>query len=412
MLMSPVNPINLSCGQTALYPAALEAMSRQLDTPIYYPPFPDVVISCVQKLQTLMHTDNDVLLITGSAIYGEEAAMNTVLEPADLCVTVNAGVFGQVLTDLVRSVGCRHVEIKVPAGKVVTVEQVKSVLKEHPDAKMLALVHVETTAGTTNPVADIGTMMREEFPTVFYIVDAVSSLGSLPLHVDRWNIDICCSSSQKCLNAPQGIAIVSVSGRIWEAVKSRKSPVPGLCLDLMTWKKWHDSVNREKDSEQVDSSYTEYKCIHGPSGSYVLLNALNASLTEILTEGESRVLDRHDRAGRALRAGVRAMGLGVLADEDYASPCSTCIVMPVDPFDVPRYMQTVQSEYGIATSGGSATAEQSGYAGSRVGLMGFVANIDSVCRLLEAMEQVLPQMGIEIIKGRAIAEAKRLFEAP
>ena len=359
-----------------------------------------------------MHTNNEILLITGSAIYGEEAAMSTVLEPEDLCVTVNTGVFGQVLTDLVKTAGSNNGEINIPPGKVVSVEEIRAALRNQPNAKMLALVHVETTAGTSNPVADIGVMMRREFPDVLLMVDAVSSLGSLPLHVDEWNIDICCSSSQKCLNAPQGIAIVSISERVWKVIEKRTSAIPGLCLDLMTWKKWHQSVRAERDSSQVDSSYTEYKCVHGPSGSYTLLNALRASLEEILREGESDVLKRHESAGKALRAGIRAMGLEVLAAEEDAAPCSTCVVMPGNQFDVQRYMQTVHRDYGIATAGGSAVVEKNGYAGSRVGLMGFVARPDSVFRLLAAMEDVLPDFGINIMRGRAEAAAQTVYHKP
>ncbi len=345
--------LNLSCGQTDIYSSALDAMARHLHAPIYYPPFPDVVISCVGHLQTLMHTTNDILLITGSAIYGEEAAMNTVLEPGDLCITVNAGVFGQVLTDLVRAVGCRAEEIKIPPGQSATTAQIRSALKRCPDAKMLCMAHIETTAGTHHAVAEVGSIIRKEFPSVLFMVDAVSSLGSMPLRVSEWGIDICCSSSQKCLNAPQGIAIASVSPRAWESIEGRKTPIPGLCLDLVTWKKWHGAVRAESETDQVDSSYTEYKCVHGPSGSYVLLNALESSLEQIIAEGEESVLERHLLAGRSLRGGVRAMGLRVLADETNAAPCSTCIVMNDTIFDVQLYMKMVWEEFGIATAGGS-----------------------------------------------------------
>ena len=404
-----MEPLNLSCGQTDIYPPGLEAMSRRLPAPIYYPPFPDVVHTCVSRLRELMHTANEVLLITGSAIYGEEAAMNTVLEPGDLCVTVNAGVFGQVLTDLVRAVGCRVEEIVVRPGRTVTAAQVRSTLERCPEAKMLAMVHIETTAGTMNPVAEVGAMLKSDFPGVLFMVDAVSSLGSVPVRVDDWGIDICCSSSQKCLNAPQGIAIVSVSGRTWERIERRASPIPGLCLDLVTWRRWHAAVRAERESGQVDASDTAYKCVHGPSGSYVLLNALAASLDAIAAEGEERVLARHELAGQAFRDGVRAMGLRVLADEADAAPCSTCVVMSDTEFDVRRYMMTVWEEFGIATAGGSPSAAQYGYAGSRVGLMGFVAEPDSVFRLLAAMEFVLPRMGIPIVTGKAKDTAESVY---
>ena len=414
--------LNLSCGQTDIYPKAREAMHEPLPTPIYYPPFSEMEGACISQLRKLMHTDADVLLVTGSATYGEEAAMNSVLEKDDLCVTVNTGVFGQVLTDVARTVGARVEEIIVPPGRCVKVEQVREALRSHPDAKMLAAVHIETTTGTRNPVDEIGAMIRNEFPQILYMVDAVSSLGSVPLRIDEWGIDICCSSSQKCLNAPQGIAIVSIGQKAWQVIDDRKSAIPGLCLDLVTWRRWHTGVknareaelNRnaevEEETEQVDTSFTAYKAAHGPSGSYVLMKALRASLEEILAEGEDAVLERHAAAGAAFRAGVRAMGLSTLADENAAAPCSTCVVMPGESFDVQGYMRTVWDEYGIATAGGSGVPDQLGYVGSRVGLMGFVANAVSVYALLEAMEAVLPRFGIQVKPGQAIPAAKTVYE--
>ncbi len=118
------------------------------------------------------------------------------------------------------------------------------------------------------------------------------------------------------------------------------------------------------------------------------------------------MIARHAAAGRALRAGVRAMGLRVLADERVAASCSTCVAMPGDTFPTQDYMRTVWREYGIATAGGSQAVGELGYAGSRIGLMGFVANLDSVCAILNAMEQVLPRFGVSVTPGRAVAAAR------
>ena len=429
--MSTAPYLNLSCGQTDLYPAARRALSQPLPDPIYYPPFPEVEGECVALLRRLLHTAGDVLLPVGSATYGEEAAFNTFLERGDRCVTVNTGMFGQVLTDLVRVVGATAAEIKLPPGSAVTVDQARQALRDHPQARMFAVVHLETTAGTLNPVRDIGAMIRAEFPHVLYLVDAVSSLTSESLRVDEWGIDICCSSSQKCINAPQGIAIVAVGARAWKVAEQRSTPIPGLCLDLITWRSWHRGLQQERDGAYggpsataspdtgaaaepaaVDTSITAYKAAHGPSQSYSLLLALQGALREIVREGPERVIARHAAAGRALRAGVRAMGLGVLADESIAASCSTCVVMPGASFPTQEYMRTVWREHGIATAGGSQEVDEMGYAGSRVGLMGFVANLDSVCALLQAMEQVLPRYGVAVQPGCAVAAARAATAAP
>ena len=160
------------------------------------------------------------------------------------------------------------------------------------------------------------------------------------------------------------------------------------------------------EAAAVDTSVTAYKAAHGPSQSYSLLLALQGSLREIVREGPERVIARHAAAGRALRAGVRAMGLEVLADESIAASCATCVVMPGASFPTHEYMRTVWREHGIATAGGSQEVGEMGYAGSRVGLMGFVANLDSVCALLLAMERVLPRYGVPVQPGCAVAAAR------
>ena len=412
--------LNLSCGQTDIYAQARQTIGEPLPQPIYYPPFAELVEDTMRILRDMLHTDGDVLLPVGTAVYGQEGAFTTLLEPGDLCVTVNTGLFGQNLSDLVGVASGELVEIKVPHGKAVTVEQARETLRAHPDAKLFSVVHLETTTGSLNPVQEIGAMIRSEFPDVIYMVDAVSSLTSEPLRVDDWGIDICCSSSQKCINAPQGVAIVTFSERAWDAVDRRKTRIPGMCLDLYTWKKWQitmeDALAVERGENPVDgggavdTSITEYKVAHGPSQSYTLMQALHGSLQEIEREGLKQVIARHGAAGRALRAGVRAMGLGILADESNAASCANCVVMPGNSFPTQDYMLTMWREHGIATAGGSEHVDEMGYAGSRVGLMGFVANLDSVTALLEAMEQVLPRFDVEVKAGAAVPAARVAYE--
>jgi aspartate aminotransferase-like enzyme len=413
--------LNLSCGQTDIYPQALMEMGRQLQTPIYYPPYWETELACIRNLKQLLHTQNEVLLMVGTATYGEEAAMNSILEAGDELITVNTGVFGQVLTDLARVVGGKPTEIVKPAGQSVSVDEVRQALKAHPRARMVAVVHVETSRGTMNPIGEIGRMLRAEFPHVLYLIDSVSGLGAAELRLDEWNVDLCCTSSQKAVNAPQGVAIVAVSARAWKAMEARKTPIHGLCLDLITWRRYHSTVQNSLSSwgreaapgAKVDASLTAYKAAHGPSPSYVLTKALKAATDEILEEGEEAVLRRHRLASKALRAGVRAMGLGVLASESNAAPDATCITIPSEPFDVRRYMSIMWEEHGIATAGGSGSVQEQGYSGSRVGLMGFVAAPESVYALLAAMEQALTKMGYgQVIKpGKALPAAQAVFAA-
>ena len=405
--------INLSCGQTDIYPQGLAEMGKQLHTPIYYLPYFELEVACIQKLKEILHTKHDVLTLVGTATYGEEAAMLCSLEIGNRALTVNTGVFGQVLTDLVRVVGAIPTEIKLPAGQSVSVDRIREELKKDPSLKMVAVVHVETSRGTINPIKDIGAMLKKEFPEVIFLVDSVSGLAAADLRLDEWGIDICCTSSQKAVNAPQGVAIVAVSPKAWKVMENRKTPIYSLCLDLLYWRRYHngaaEAINTWNESSAIDVSFSEYKSVHGPSQSYVLIKGLNAALDEIMAEGLDNVLRRHKITALALRAGIKAMGLKVLASEDNAAPDATCAVMPGDRFDVKYFMRTMWEKYGIATAGGSPSVEQQGYAGFRVGTMGFIAQPESIYALIGALEQVLPGMGYAIQCGAALPAAQSIF---
>ena len=407
--------INLSCGQTDIFPAGLSEMGKQLHTPIYYLPYFELEVACINKLKQLMHTKNDVLTLVGTATYGEEAAMLCTLEPSDHALTVNTGVFGQVLTDLVRVVGAVATEIKVPAGQSVTPAQIREALLRDPTIKMVGVVHVETSRGTMNPIEAIGHMLKAEFPDVVYLVDSVSGLAAADLRFDEWGIDICCTSSQKAVNAPQGVAIVAVSPKAWQVMENRKTPIYGLCLDLLYWRRYHkgasEAIDTWNENSPIDASFSQYKSVHGPSQSYVLIKGLNAALDEILAEGLDNVLKRHQITARALRTGMRAMGLKILASEENAAPDSTCILLPGTRFDVKYFMRTMWEEFGIATAGGSPSIEQQEYAGFRVGTMGFIAQPETVFALLAAAEQVLTRMGYEVKCGQALPAAQAVFAA-
>jgi aspartate aminotransferase-like enzyme len=390
-------PFNMSCGQTDLHPTCLAALGRQLGTPIYYPPYWALELETISLLQRLMHTENDVLLITGSATYGEEAAILSLVEPGQKVITVNSGVYGQVLTDLVNITGGVPVEIRIEEGKAVTPEQIRNVLLKEPDVVMVAAVHCDTSVGTINPIPEIGAMLAE-FPDVLFVVDAVSALGATQLRVDEWRIDVCCTSPQKCVNGPQGVAIVSVSDKAWHTIEGRSTPINSLCLDLTVWRDYHDGVREAHESGRwTDISYATQKAIHGPSPSYALVAALNAALEAIVDEGEDRVFARHELAARAVREAIRAMGLKVKADESVAAPICTCIEFPRE-VDWTELASTMLEEHGIALA-----------AGFRIGNMGFVADPRYVLPTISALESTLSRLGYDVPPGAGLEAARRVF---
>jgi aspartate aminotransferase-like enzyme len=390
-------PLNMSCGQTDLHPDCLAVLARQLGTPIYYPPYWKLELETIGLLRRLMHTQNDVLLITGSATYGEEAAILSVVEPGQKVITVNSGVYGQVLTDLVDITGGNPIEIKIEEGEAVSPQQIRNVLLEQPDVVMVAAAYCDTSMGTINPISEIGAMLTE-FPNVVFLVDAVSALGAMQLRVDEWGIDVCCTSPQKCVNGPQGLAIVSVSEKAWRAIQGRGTPIHSLCLDLTVWRAYHDGVREAYESGQwTDISYATQKAIHGPSPSYVLVAGLRAAVEAILDEGEEKVFARHELAARAVREAIRAMGLKVRAEEAVAAPVCTCIEFP-RAVDWTELASIMLQEHGIALA-----------AGFRIGNMGLVADPRCILPTISALELTMRKLGYDVPAGAGLETAREVF---
>ena len=359
--------INMSCGQTDIHPACLDAMSQPVGTPVYYPVYQELEQETTDLLKRMFNTESDVVMMLGTATYGLEAAMQNAVEPGDTVITVNSGSFGGLLTALATAAKANVVEIKVPDGDAVSPEQIEEELGRHPTARMVCVVYSETSMGTLNPIPEIGEMMKRH-PDVLYLVDTVSIFGGIDVRFDDWRADFCCTTTQKCLTAPQGIAIVAVSPRAWDRIEKRKEPVALRTMNLKTWK-----------------------------GSYVLTKALHASLTANFEEGLENVYRRHRVASKAVREAARALGLGVKAVRDeIASPSCTKILWPED-IDMNAMKMTLYEKYGVSIGG------------DRIGTMGFLARPQYVLPTISAIERTLVDLGYEVPVGAGVAAATRVF---
>jgi alanine-glyoxylate transaminase/serine-glyoxylate transaminase/serine-pyruvate transaminase len=230
------------------------------------------------------------------------------------------------------------------------------------------------------------------------MVDAVSSVGAVEMQVDRWNVDVCCTSPQKCLNGPQGLAIVSVSKKAWQKIRARDSSISTLCLDLNVWREYHNGV-REAYQNGIwsDISTATSKAIHGPSPSYSLVAGLHAAINALFDEGVENVYFRHVIAGKAVRMGVRSMGLGVLAQEEVAAPVSTRIIFDPDIDWTRLAMQSFHDNQMALASG------------FRIGTMGQSANPEWVLEALDRLKHSLFKLGYSI-KHTDFKDVEMLFQ--
>ncbi len=399
--------INMSCGQTPLSPACLSAIGEQLVEPIYYSHYPEVEKETCLMLKELMNTKNGPMLIPGSAVYGLEAAMLSTVESGDHVLTVQTGVFGRLLTALARFAGGDTTEIALEEGQSVDPETIRGHLLGDPEIKQVALVHCETTTGTMNPIEAIGRMMKSEFPHVIYMVDCVSSFGGTEVRVDDWGIDLLVTTTQKCLNAPQGLAIVVASEKAWDKIENLRSAPRAMCLDLHSWRRYgmdggaalgYNMFEKGGQSRARKPHPRDWHA-HGSAPSYTLVVGLHASLKAIMEEGPEQVYRRQYVASRAVRAALNALGLGIVAATDVsAAPMATRIALPQD-FDLTEMNRILLEDHGIAIS-----------SLGRIGTMGFMAVPEHVLCTVLALEQTLNKIGWEGEEGAGVAAAREVFE--
>lgn len=213
----------LGPGPSAVHPRVLRAMSTPLIGHLD-PMFLGVMNDIQMLLRRVFATANPfTIAVSGTGSAGMEAAIVNVVEPGDNVVVGINGVFGTRLATIIERCGGTALRIEMPWGQVIEPDAIAATLQQARPVKAVVLVHAETSTGAWQPIDSIGALCRQY--NALLIVDAVTSLGGMPVEVDRWGIDVCYSATQKCLSCPPGLAPLTLSARALSAVKTRRSPV-------------------------------------------------------------------------------------------------------------------------------------------------------------------------------------------
>ncbi len=350
-------------GPTPCPPEALEAMGRQMMNH-RGGEFAPLLRSITERLQRIFQTNGDVLLLTSSGTGGMEAAIVNTLSPGDRVLSITNGFFGERFSDIAVAYGADVTRLSYEWGTPVDPDGVARALREDTAIKAVLMVHNETSTGMANDLERIGTVARE-FEKLL-LVDAISSLGCVNLPVDDWHCDVVITGSQKGWMVPPGLAMVSVSERAWQAHARARMP---RCY-------WDFSLAMD--------SYRKGQTPWTPAVS--VCYALDTTLDMMLNEGLDNVFLRHARVGQKTRDGIKALGLSLFPDEDYASDTVTA-VSGADWLDIPRLIRVLREQYDVIVAGGMGKLSTKIL---RIGHLGYVCDED-IDLFLEVLEKALPQ---------------------
>jgi aspartate aminotransferase-like enzyme len=329
------------------------------------------------RLQEVCRTQNDVLLFTASGSAAFESAVVNLLSPGERVLAVMAGEFGERWAALARAYGVDVHELRYAWGETPRAEDVRIRLDES-DAKVVFVVHSETSTGVVSDVQAVAQAAHDAGALV--VVDAVSSLGAVPLETDAWGLDVVVAGSQKALMTPPGLSVVTVSGAAWN--RSRDAALPRFYFD---WERMRASL--ETGSTPFTPAVT-------------IVAALDVALGLLLEEGLEGAFARHAALGRACREGAKAMGLELFSPDEERSAIVTAILTPAG-VDARELILALRDRFGITVAGGHGELGQKLF---RIGHIGYYDVLD-ITSVLAAVEELLVERGADIERGAAVARA-------
>ncbi len=337
---------------------------------------------CLTRLRAVYRTENDVLLFTTSGSGALESAVSNLISPGDRVLVLSAGNFGERWAAMTKAYGADLVHVRLAWGETPDTSDVRSALAGAGDVRVVYLVHSETSTGVVADVQSLTAAAKEAGAVV--VVDAVSSLGAVPLETDTWGIDVVVSGSQKALMCPPGLAFVSVSAPALAAAVRATSP-----RYVFDWERTRAA------QAKLDAPFT-------PAVS--LVNALDVALALVLEEGLEAVFDRHAALGRACREGAKAMGLELFSPDEDRSAVVTAIRAP-DGIDAGEIVAALRDRFGITIAGAHGELKGKIF---RIGHIGWFDVFD-ITTSLAALELVLADAGADIERGVAVTRALEAY---
>ena len=364
----PPNRVLMGPGPSDVNPRILQAMSRptigHLD-----PEFIRMMDEIKELLQYAFQTKNEMTMVVSAPGSDEmEACFVNLVEPGDKVIVCQNGVFGGRMKENVERCGATAIMVEDDWGRAVDTEKVGAALKSNPDAKILAFVHAETSTGAKSDVKLL-TSLAHEYGCLT-IVDAVTSLGGIPLKIDEWEVDAVYSGSQKCLSCTPGLSPISFNEKAMDVVKNRKTKVQSWFLDLnLVTAYWGGGSKR---------AYHHTAPINA-------LYGFHEALVILQEEGLENAWQRHQENHQEFRKGIEAMGLQFFVPENERLPQLNAVSIPSGADDA-AVRSTLLNRFGLEIGGGLGPMAGKIW---RIGLMGHASSKKNILYCVSALREVL-----------------------
>lgn len=363
--LNPPHRILMGPGPSNVHDSVMEALSKPVVGHLD-PVFLSIMEEVQEMLRQVFLTTNHLTIpISGTGSAGMEAALVNAIEDGDHVLVCISGVFGQRMCDIVERCGGILKKVETEWGTPIDPEQVRTALADFP-AKIVAIVHAETSTGVLQPLEDISKIVHEK--DALLLVDAVTSLGGAPLKIDEWGIDICYSGTQKCLSCPPGLAPITFGPRALEKINKRSSKVQSWYLDMtMVQKYWGPDR------------------VYHHTAPISMIYALREALRIVVEEGLANRWERHLIYHRSLVEGLEKLGLQMLVDPSYRTPMLNSVVIPSGADDAVIRKRLLE-EYNTEIGSGLGPLKGKIW---RIGLMGHSCTQENVNHILSALKSLL-----------------------
>ncbi len=384
--LQPSARVLLGPGPSNIHPRVMKAMLSPVVGHLD-PDFVRVMEDIKKLLRALFQTKNEITFpVSGTGSAGMETAIANLIEEGDEAVIGVNGIFGERLADAAERYGAKVHRIEAEWGRIIELERVEAALKAARKPKLIAVVHAETSTGVHQPVVELGEIAHRY--GALFVMDAVTSLGCVPVEIDNWGVDACYSCTQKGIGAPPGLSPVTFSERSLAAVRGRKTKCRSWYFDVAMIERYWGADRLYHHTAPITMNYALYE-----------------ALRIIDEEGLPARFARHRENSDALTAGVKSMGLQVAAQEGYRLPQLTAVRVPNGIDDAKTRSELLRL---FNTEVGAGLGPFKGKVW-RIGLMGESSRRENVMLILNALETILSAQGMEVARGMALAAADRAY---